>query len=264
MFLFFTNIGRVHCADNELMEQTKTRSLVNVLEFLPVENPVLRLKVPNFDADLFIVAVTNDGYITKTAIRDYNIGSGRRMTFVNLLFNDTNVQTIVSVESVENDDEIVLNTRNGIYNRILVSDIPTLRLTQEGVKAIELKDGDELVDIVIASDDKYMLTLTKNGYVKCNKFLENTLASLEGPMIDRSLGQTGVYNINVDEEIGPVVCVSSVAIDESVKFYEFRDNSLNVVSRLTVEEILKHDYKFNGNRLIDSDKLIHFRSGSIE
>ena len=71
-----------------------------------------------------------------------------------------------------------------------------------GVRGMKLKQGDEVVDMVVADEALTLLTVTENGYGKRTKISDYSVI--------RRGGQ-GVINIQCNERNGSVVAVKAVA-----------------------------------------------------
>ena len=64
---------------------------------------------------------------------------------------------LVGVKSVENDDELMLITTEGIIIRIQVSDVTVLGRITTGVKLINLKEGVSVASIAKVVEDKTLM-----------------------------------------------------------------------------------------------------------
>jgi DNA gyrase subunit A len=77
------------------------------------------------------------------------------------------------------------------------------------VKGISLKDNDEVIGMVVASDQKTLLSVTENGYGKRTPISEYRL-------INR--GGSGVINIQCSERNGKVVAICPLTDNDDVIF----------------------------------------------
>ncbi|NNM33324.1 MAG: hypothetical protein HKO53_09675 [Gemmatimonadetes bacterium] len=61
---------------------------------------------------------------------------------------------VVAIKPVVEDDELMVITRNGVVNRQRVSEIRTIGRATQGVRLVNLDDGDQVMDVgrVIAED----------------------------------------------------------------------------------------------------------------
>ena len=93
-----------------------------------------------------LLTVTENGYGKRTKIEEYRLisrgGSGVR----NIICSERN-GSVVSINSVSNDDEIMLISKNGITIRIQASQISVIGRTTQGVRLMRLNDSDKLVSV---------------------------------------------------------------------------------------------------------------------
>jgi DNA gyrase subunit A len=76
-----------------------------------------------------------------------------------------------------------------------------------GVRGISVREGDRVVDMVIASPEETILSVTKNGYGKRTELVEYRL---------QNRGGKGIINIRTTDRNGPVVNLLSVRPDDDV------------------------------------------------
>jgi DNA gyrase subunit A len=93
-----------------------------------------------------LLTVTENGYGKRTKIEEYRLisrgGSGVR----NIICSERN-GSVVSINSVSNDHEIMLISKNGITIRIQASQISVIGRTTQGVRLMRLNDSDKLVSV---------------------------------------------------------------------------------------------------------------------
>jgi len=110
---------------------------------------------------------------------------------VNLLKLDEgeSIQTIINVESERSDDAyIFFTTRAGIVKRTSVKEFANIR--QNGLKALNLKDEDELINVLLTQEDTDIIIGTKLGYAV--RFNQSSVRSM-------SRSATGVKGVNLRE-----------------------------------------------------------------
>ena len=110
---------------------------------------------------------TNKGRVYR--LKGYEIPEYGRMAkglpVVNLLKLDEgeSIQTIINVESERSDDAyLFFTTRHGIVKRTSVKEFANIR--QNGLKALNLKDEDELINVLLTEEDTDIIIGTKFGY----------------------------------------------------------------------------------------------------
>ncbi len=78
------------------------------------------------------------------------------------LDEDESIQTVINVESDRSDDAyLFFTTRHGIEKRTSVEESANIR--QNGLKALNLKDEDELINVLLAEGDMDIIIGTKFG-----------------------------------------------------------------------------------------------------
>ncbi|HEW5053409.1 TPA: DNA gyrase subunit A, partial [Streptococcus pneumoniae] len=110
---------------------------------------------------------TNKGRVYR--LKGYEIPeygrTAKGLPVVNLLKldEDESIQTVINVESDRSDDAyLFFTTRHGIVKRTSVKEFANIR--QNGLKALNLKDEDELINVLLAEGDMDIIIGTKFGY----------------------------------------------------------------------------------------------------
>ncbi len=110
---------------------------------------------------------TNKGRVYR--LKGYEIPeygrTAKGLPVVNLLKLDEgeSIQTIINVESERSDDAyLFFTTRHGIVKRTSVKEFANIR--QNGLKALNLKDEDELINVLLTEEDTDIIIGTKFGY----------------------------------------------------------------------------------------------------
>ncbi|MCH8004416.1 MAG: DNA gyrase subunit A, partial [Nanoarchaeota archaeon] len=96
--------------------------------------------------DKTLLTVTENGYGKRTKISDYRLinrgGSGVR----NIICSERNGK-VVSINSVSEENQIMLITKNGITIRMPISQIHVIGRNTQGVRLINLHENDKLVSV---------------------------------------------------------------------------------------------------------------------
>ena len=136
---------------------------------------------------------TNKGRVYR--LKGYEIPeygrTAKGLPVVNLLKLDEgeSIQTIINVESDRSDDAyLFFTTRAGIVKRTSVKEFANIR--QNGLKALNLKDEDELINVLLTEKDTDIIIGTKLGYAV--RFNQSTVRGM-------SRSATGVKGINLRE-----------------------------------------------------------------
>ena len=149
---------------------------------------------------------TNKGRVYR--LKGYEIPeygrTAKGLPIVNLLKLDEgeSIQTIINVESERSDDAyLFFTTRHGIVKRTSVKEFANIR--QNGLKALNLKDEDELINVLLTEEDTDIIIGTKFGYAV--RFKQSVVRGM-------SRGATGVKGVNLRE--GDTVVGASVITDQ--------------------------------------------------
>ncbi|WP_293951762.1 DNA gyrase subunit A [Streptococcus sp.] len=149
---------------------------------------------------------TNKGRVYR--LKGYEIPeygrTAKGLPVVNLLKLDEgeSIQTIINVESERSDDAyLFFTTRHGIVKRTSVKEFANIR--QNGLKALNLKDEDELINVLLTEEETDIIIGTKFGYaVRFNQSAVRGMSRIA----------TGVKGVNLRE--GDTVVGASVITDQ--------------------------------------------------
>ena len=149
---------------------------------------------------------TNKGRVYR--LKGYEIPeygrTAKGLPVVNLLKLDEgeSIQTIINIESERSDDAyIFFTTLAGIVKRTSVKEFANIR--QNGLKALNLKDEDELINVLLTQEDTDIIIGTKLGYAV--RFNQSSVRSM-------SRSATGVKGVNLRE--GDAVVGARVITDQ--------------------------------------------------
>ncbi|WP_348735864.1 DNA gyrase subunit A [Spiroplasma endosymbiont of Ammophila pubescens] len=146
-----------------------------------------------------LLIFSNFGKVYK--LRAYQIETysrhARGLPIINLIAIDKteSIQTIIAIdESISTEDNLFFVTKKGLIKKTKISEFNQIR--QTGKVAIELKDNDELVSVIITKghDD----VIIGNNIGKVIRFNEEEIR----PMTRQSVGVKGIANDAVGETIG--------------------------------------------------------------
>lgn len=149
---------------------------------------------------------TNKGRVYR--LKGYEIPeygrTAKGLPVVNLLKLDEgeSIQTIINVESERSDDAyLFFTTRHGIVKRTSVKEFANIR--QNGLKALNLKDEDELINVLLTEEETDIIIGTKFGYAV--RFNQSAVRGMSRIAI-------GVKGVNLRE--GDTVVGASVITDQ--------------------------------------------------
>ncbi len=168
--LFFTNKGRVFRLKAYEVPaaglQAKGVAVVNLLQLQPEEKITSMIKLEKDRSDDgYLFMATTHGTVKKTPIKDYaNIRNSGLIT-INLDKDDE----LRWVRMSNGEDEVVISTAFGQAIRFKESDARPMGRAARGVRGIRLRQGDRVVGMDLAKEDRKLLVMSEKGYGKMTK-----------------------------------------------------------------------------------------------
>lgn len=213
--LFISNKGimyRLKCY--ELPEGSKASRGVNIVNLLPLredEKIAAMIKTSDFDEGKYIVMVTKNGKIKRTALSAYKHVRKNGLIAIGLDDNDE----IAGVRMTRGENQLIIATHNGMAIRVDENDIRQMSRSAHGVKAIKLRNSDYVVSMARVRDGASVLTVSEKGLGR--------RTSLDAYRIQRR-GGFGMLNYKVSDEKG-YVCGIKV-VDENDDIIMISDNGI--------------------------------------
>ena len=197
--MIFLNDGRMHWLKvydiPSMSRQSKGRAIINLLDMKGDDKICAVVAVREFD-ERFLVTATKKGQIKKTPLAAYGNPRKGGIQATGLDAGDT----VIGVAITRGSDEIVLATTNGQAIRFNETDVRSMGRTAAGVRGINLRKSDEVVDMAVYDPMAALLTVCENGYGKRTPFEEYRL---------QTRGGTGIINIKTSDRNGKVVAMKS-------------------------------------------------------
>ncbi|HEY8553431.1 MAG TPA: DNA gyrase subunit A [Burkholderiales bacterium] len=241
--LCFTNRGKVYWRKVYEIPQAgrgaRGKPIVNLLPLDEGERINAILPVRDFDQAGYVFMATSDGTVKKTELKEFTRPRSTGIRAIELEEGNR----LVGVGLTSGDSEILLFSDGGKAVRFSETDVRPMGRAARGVRGIELKDGQQVVSLIIvdkrsAGDTATVLTATRNGYGK------RTLLS-EYPLHRR--GGQGVISIQVNERNGPVL--GACLVDQGDEVMLITDGGTLIRTR--VKEISVIGRNTQGVRLIE-------------
>jgi DNA gyrase subunit A len=201
--LCFTNRGQLYWIKvYDIPQGSRTsagRAIANVLSLKPEEKITSLIPVRRFDAGGHLIMATCRGQVKKTALEEYSRPKSGGIIGISLDEGDT----LIDVVLTRPGDEVVLCTRNGMAIRFDEANARAMGRNTRGVKGINLQGDDEVVGMVVADPEGFLLTVCENGYGKRTPFGANT-AGAEAPETEETSedGEPGAPVTGEGEEEG--------------------------------------------------------------
>jgi DNA gyrase subunit A len=171
--LCFTNRGQMYWLKVHgipQMSRTSTgRALANVLSLKPEEKITSVIPVRRFDDERYLLMATRRGVVKKTALHEYSRPKQGGIIGISLDEGDT----LIGVALTQPGDEIVLSTRQGMAIRFDEAQARAMGRNTRGVRGIALQGDDEVVGMVVADAQGYLLAVCEKGYGKRTPFGAN-------------------------------------------------------------------------------------------
>ena len=204
--LFFSSFGKVYSIKGyeipEAQRQARGRAIVNLLQIAQDEKitAVIPLKK---DTDGFIAMATRNGLIKKTALSEFeNI---RKVGKIAIRINEGD--ELISVQFTTGEDELIIASSEGKCIRFSEQGVRPMGRDTQGVRAMDLGEGDYLVDMLVIKPGCQILTITSKGYGKRSEVEDYRLQGRAGKGI-----KAGVFN----EKTGHLVNLKIVSEDEDI------------------------------------------------
>ena len=204
--LFFTNQGRVYRLKcYEIPEGSRTSKGMNIVNLLPLggdERVTSMIRVPEFDEESFLVMVTRRGTIRRTELSAFR--SVRKGGRIALTLEEGDELAWVRLTS--GNDQLIVATRGGMAIRFQETDVRAMGRTARGVRAVHLKEQDEVIGMSTVREGGLVLTVSETGYGR--------LSPLEDYRI-QSRGGKGITNYHT-QRYGQVAGIKIVDPEDDV------------------------------------------------
>lgn len=204
--LLFSDKGRVyHIKGYNIPEAAKTargRAMVNIVPIAQGEKIVCTLPV-EAGREKFIAFATKNGLIKKTPVEEFMHINRNGKIAIKLEEDDS----LISVLGTQGETELIIASKLGKCIHFSETDVRPMGRDTRGVKAMDLAEGDALVDMLVVDPTKDVLTVTANGYGKRTSLDEYRLQSRAGKGIKASV---------LNEKTGDLVNLKLVSDEDDV------------------------------------------------
>ena len=162
--LFFTNFGRVYRLKcYEIHEGSRTSKGTNIANLLPIsadERVTSMIKVTEFEENKYLIMVTKHGVIKRVDLNAFNTARKGGLIALDLDEGDE----LAWVRMTSGSEEIIVATKKGKSIRFNEMDVRAVGRSARGVRALKLKDDDEVVGMIIVNPESLVLTVSDTGY----------------------------------------------------------------------------------------------------
>ncbi len=240
--LFFTNRGKVfqlRCHQiPEAGRTAKGSAIVNLLNLdggEKVSTVIALPEDPEQREGMNLVMATRQGFIKKTALREYNI---RKNGLIAIILREGDELINVALTSGSND--IMLATAQGKSIRFEEKLVRNMGRSTMGVTAINLAENDYVVNMAILKEDCEILTITENGYGKRTDAGEYRVTGRNCK---------GIITHALNEHAGILVDMAAVEGDEDIMLI----TSDGTIIRTSIAEIRTMGRSTQGVRVMKVD-----------
>ena len=206
--LFFSSRGQVYVRKGyqipEAGRSARGTNIVNILPLEPEEKISAMLRGKGLQEDDFIMFFTKNGVTKRMSQLELRNVRKNGIRALDIREGDELVQALTTHGS----EKLLVVTRGGMAIRFDESDVRPMGRTAAGVRAIRLKDGDEVVAAVRATDeDAAVLTVTENGYGKRTRIGEYSV---------QNRGGQGLKTYQITQKTGEIVGAKKVTGEEDI------------------------------------------------
>ena len=224
--MFFTNTGKAHrIKAYEIPEATRTAKgtpVVNFLNLLQRERVTAVIPIKEFAEDRFLVGVTKDGIIKKTALANFDTNRKTGLIAMNLKEGDQ----LIDIRETSGNNNVIIVTKHGKCISFSEEDVRPMGRIAGGVRAIKLEKDDEVVSMELVEPGQELLVVTEKGYGKRTKVEESKIQVRGGKGLL-------TYDKTKFKKTGQLVGAMVVDDDDDVMLI----NSNGIIIRMQAKEI---------------------------
>ncbi len=216
----------------------------NLLALEPDEQISAMMSVARFDPDKYVVMVTRRGLIKRTRLDAYRNIRKNGLIAISLNENDE----LVFSRLTNGSCDLLIATRNGMIIRFNENDAREMSRNAMGVKAIRLKDGDEVVGMARVREGASVMTVTDQGLGRRTAVEDYPVQSRNG---------LGKINYKVSDEKGFVCGIKVVNEDDDLILI----SNDGVIIRIAVQDVRIMSRYASGVRVMrlgENDKVVTF------
>jgi DNA gyrase subunit A len=240
--LVFTDKGKVYwCKVHRLPQGNRTskgKSIANVVQLSQGEKVQAVLPVEKYNENEYIVMVTQQGVIKKTALDAF---SNQRTAGIIALTTDLD-DFVIDAKISNGQSDIFLATREGMSIRFNEADVRAMGRSARGVKGITLSKGDAVIgmEVLEKGSKDTILMVTEMGYGKRSALEEYRV---------QSRGGVGIITQKTTDKVGSVVGTRKVRDDQQMIISTDRGQNI----RMKISDVSVLGRNTQGVRLINLD-----------
>jgi DNA gyrase subunit A len=202
--LIFTDRGKCYWLRvydiPEVSRSSKGKAIANLVNMSEGEKIAALLRVqafPDTEGSRFIVMCTRQGTVKKTDLAAFSNPRSAGIIAIQVGSEDS----LIAVAETDGLKDLVMGSRNGMAIRFAEADVRPMGRTAQGVRGMQLREGDEVVAMEVVSDDGTLLTVCENGFGKRTEVAEYRR---------QSRGGIGLKNVQTSDRNGLVIGLACV------------------------------------------------------
>ncbi len=176
---------------------SKGLNIVNLITMAEDEHVAAILHTHDFEEGRYVNIVTKKGKIKRTEISAYKNVRKNGLIAIGLDEGDEIAGALIT----EGSDNIFVATKNGMILRTDENNVRPMSRSAHGVRAISLREGDEVVSVERERENADLLTITTLGYGKRSAVADYRI---------QNRGGFGITNYKTDAERGTVCGIRMV------------------------------------------------------
>jgi DNA gyrase subunit A len=178
--LCFSSLGKVYWMKVYKLPQAartaRGRPIINLLPLAENERIHAVLPVSEYAEDNYILMATANGTVKKTSLSAYSRPRNDGIIALDLRDGDR----LVGVALTDGQQDVLLFTDAGKVIRFPESKVRNMGRVACGVRGVRLKEGQQVISLIIAKPDGEILTATENGYGKRTPIADHRLTGRGG------------------------------------------------------------------------------------
>ncbi|MBI2796561.1 MAG: DNA gyrase subunit A [Gemmatimonadetes bacterium] len=216
---------------------TKGKPIVNLINVAAETQIQAIVPVRQFAEDQFLLFCTRKGTVKKTKLSEYSNPRASGIKAIKIEDGDE----LWDVQVTDGTNHIVLATKHGLSVRFHEADVRDMGRDTTGVKGVELREGDELVGmVVVRRNQATLMVVTEKGMGKCSALDEYRV---------QKRGGKGIITLNRTERTGDVVSLMEVLPEDAIMLI----TKGGQIIRSKVDEVRVTGRNAQGVRLVTLD-----------
>ncbi|MEJ2542574.1 MAG: DNA gyrase subunit A [Calditrichaceae bacterium] len=194
--LFFTDRGKCHWLKVYEIppggKVSKGRPIINLIGIESGEKIRAFISLKDFEGERYVIMGTQKGIVKKTHISAFSRPRKNGIIALNIREEDKLIEAKLS----DGDSNILFITATGKSINFHENDVREMGRTATGVRAIKLKDNDDVIAMVVARDEFKILTISEKGFGKRTLIKEFRV---------QNRGGSGIIAMKVTPKTGKIV-----------------------------------------------------------